>query len=286
MAITINLDDANNDGKGINFGAYLKNFDKRYFSNGYGGFINEEEQGSIPGGDYVVHGDDYVTWDGKKNGQSVIFEGAEEGWTYDFFNNHIMSGDIQAIVFGTGTKSSKNVPEYTNNGEIRIAFEAFDVNNWSKSWLSDISGGETKSLLKFLNSDSIDLVGSDGKDTFTGFAKADTLHGEGGGDKLNGGKGADMIWGDEGNDRLAGGAGADTFVFEAGDGNDRISDFRAGEVGTDIIDFGGLFATFDDVLEAATQTKAGVRIEYDGGSVLLMGVKEAALTAGDFDLTV
>lgn len=277
MAITIDLKDANNDGTGINFDSYLKTFDKKYVSSGYGGMTNETESGSIPDGDYYIYGDDYVSWDGKKNGQSVIFEGGADGWEYEF-STHTMKGDINAVTFGTQTKENDSSPEYTNNGEIRVSFEEFTTKFSTSDFVESLADGDTKKFLQFLNSDSIVFNGSSGKDTFTSFAKADILHGEAGNDRLNGGKGADQIWGDEGNDVLTGGKGGDTFVFEAGDGKDKITDFA----GTDKIDFSGQFADFDAVMDAATASKKGVTIAYDGGSVLLEGLKLANLTENHF----
>ena len=188
MAISINFSDANKDGKGIDFASYLKTFDKKYEPSDFGGFVNEDyDDGGTPGNmdDDVWKGDDYVTWDGKTNGQSVIFEGGQDGWKY-VFDGHVMGGDITAITFGTGTKESDSNPEYTNNGEIRISFAEMEIPDYSKSWISDLSDEDLKnntaSLKKFLNTDSIEFTGSTGKDTFTGFNKADTLHGEGGAD--------------------------------------------------------------------------------------------------------
>lgn len=286
MAITIDFSDANNDGKGIDFAAYLKTFDKKYEASDYGGFVNEDyDDGGTPANmqDDVWKGDDYVSWDGKTNGQSVIFEGGEDGWKY-VFDGHVMSGDITAITFGTGTKESDSNPEYTNNGEIRISFDEMEIADYSESWIADLTDEDIKnntaSLKKFLNSDSIAFNGSDGKDVFTGFNKADTLHGEGRGDTLGGGKGNDIIYGDEGNDKLAGGKGIDTFVFESGDGKDTISDFGNG---ADVIDFSGQFADFDAVLAAATDGKKGVAIAYEGGSVTLTGWEMADLKETHFD---
>ena len=282
MTISISLKDANKDGKGINFDSYLKNFDKKFEPSNYGGFINESESGSIPNGDYYIRGDDYVSYDGKKNGQSVILEGGQDGWEYEF-SSHTMSGDIQAITFGTKTKTHDNVPEFTNNGEIRIAFDEFDVPNYNNHWLRDLSNGETKGLLKFLKSDSIEFSGSNGKDVFTSFNKADVLYGQGGNDKLGGGGGADLLHGGKGRDTLTGGKGADEFVFEAGDGKDKITDFGKG---ADVINFDGQFENFDAVIDAASQSKKGVTISFDGGSVLLEGWKLADLTESHFQFDV
>ena len=239
MAITISVKDANKDGKGINFNAYMKAFDKKYEADNRGGFTNEQATGQpVPNGGYVVHGDDYVTWDGKKNGQSVIFEGGDKGWAYKFDGNdgvygtsddHTLSGDIKAITFGTGTKDT---PDFRNNGEIRITFAEFDVPNYSKTFLSGISGGDTKGLMNFLNSDSIIFKGSTGKDVFTGFKKNDELHGKGGADTLDGGKGNDKIWGDGGNDKLLGNVGNDTLY--GGNGKDKLD----GGAGNDVL-YGG-----------------------------------------------
>jgi large repetitive protein len=64
------------------------------------------------------------------------------------------------------------------------------------------------------------IVGGDGLDTLLAGA---------GNDRLFGGDGADTLVGGLGNDVLYGGGGADLFVYDAGDGNDRILDFDAGD---------------------------------------------------------
>jgi Ca2+-binding RTX toxin-like protein len=78
---------------------------------------------------------------------------------------------------------------------------------------------------------------TDGDDTLTGTTRNDTLHGLGGNDVISGLAGSDSLFGDAGNDTLRGGLGADTltggtgadlFVFEAGGGNDKITDFVSG----------------------------------------------------------
>jgi Ca2+-binding RTX toxin-like protein len=281
MAISITLKDANKDGKGIDFNAYLKAYDKKFEPSDYGGFINEDyDNGGTPGdmSDDVWRGDDYVVWDGKKNGQSVILEGDEDGWKY-VFDGHTMTGDITAVTFGTKTKTSDSNPEYTNNGEIRVAFDTFTTKFGTGDFVNSLTDGNTRQFLKFLNSDSIEFTGSSGKDSFVSFNKADVLHGGGGADKLDGAGGNDTIHGDKGSDTLTGGRGGDTFVFASGDGKDRITDFGRG---ADRIDFDGQFSDFDAIVAAAKDTGKGVRIAYDGGSVLLEGVKLADLSEGDF----
>lgn len=93
----------------------------------------------------------------------------------------------------------------------------------------DISG-VTK--LKDL-ADSIDMaagddtfIGSAENDKVTGGRGNDVLYGNLGNDRLTGGKGNDRLEGNAGNDILTSGAGNDTFVFQVGDGLDKIRDFK------------------------------------------------------------
>lgn len=64
-----------------------------------------------------------------------------------------------------------------------------------------------------------------GRDTLIGSRGADYLYAGAGKDNIRGGRGDDSIRGGEGNDILKGGAGSDSFIFQLGDGKDRIHDF-------------------------------------------------------------
>ena len=74
-----------------------------------------------------------------------------------------------------------------------------------------------------------DLVqGNSGKDNLFGDSGHDVLVGGVGDDVLKGGSGSDRLDGGQGNDLIFGGKGADKFVLRAGDGTDRIVDYRDG----------------------------------------------------------
>jgi Ca2+-binding RTX toxin-like protein len=73
------------------------------------------------------------------------------------------------------------------------------------------------------------LVGRGGADLLDGGAGDDKLLGGAGNDTLLGGDGADTLTGGRGNDTITGGAGSDIFVFAAGDRQDVITDFAAGD---------------------------------------------------------
>lgn len=130
-----------------------------------------------------------------------------------------------------------------------------------------------------------DIDGDAGNDILYGGAGNDTMEGGLGADQLFGGLGADILSGDEGNDIMNGGAGNDRFVFDSGEGDDRINGFVAG--GTDdrldLRDAAFDFVTFADVLARASNTSTGVLIDLGAGdSVRLTGVTEAELKAADF----
>ena len=74
------------------------------------------------------------------------------------------------------------------------------------------------------------LIGGAGNDTLDGGTGNDTLDGGAGNDFLNGGLGADTVDGGTGKDSISGGDGADIFTFEAGDGDDTITDLATGDV--------------------------------------------------------
>ncbi|MBU2957290.1 CAP domain-containing protein [Paracoccus sp. 1_MG-2023] len=150
-----------------------------------------------------------------------------------------------------------------------------------------IAGGAGADALHGGNGHDL-LYGGNWNDRLDGDANADTLHGQAGNDLLKGGQGYDRLYGGNGADTLSGGteadvmtggAGADIFVFEQGDGRDRITDFGNGYdrlyvdealVGDDIAAF---------VADNITDTGDGVRIAFGGGDVLTLD--GAGLTVAD-----
>lgn len=124
------------------------------------------------------------------------------------------------------------------------------------------------------------LQGGNGKDTILGQAGKDKLFGGNWHDILKGGGGNDIIFGGNGNDRMSGGKGADMFVFNSGatTGSDRITDFQDG---VDLLKFSG-GARFADF--SITPVGDDTRIDWDNGSVFLVGVSSGAITEADFIL--
>ncbi len=147
-----------------------------------------------------------------------------------------------------------------------------------------------------VGSQAADLIfGDAGNDTLNADAGNDLLHGEAGNDSLNGALGADMLNGGIGNDTLDGGEGNDVYLFNLGDGADRIAesygwgavaqsgldtmqfgvgvkaeDLRFSRVGQDLI---VKYSATDEVAVTAYFNSAGYRVEqvqFADGSVVAM----------------
>jgi Ca2+-binding RTX toxin-like protein len=104
-----------------------------------------------------------------------------------------------------------------------------------------------------------------------GGAGNDILVGSNFADVLRGGAGVDKLTGGGGNDTLTGGADFDTFIFAAGFGKDRITDFTEGSGLNDVIQFDdAVFANFNAVMAAAVQVGANVEIRLDANNVLTL----------------
>lgn len=100
-------------------------------------------------------------------------------------------------------------------------------------------------------------------------------------DTVTGTSGSNRITGAGGDDLITGGAGADIFVY-AGDrseGDDVISDFTNG---VDHIEIGGR-VRFSDLKISGYDHGSSTLIEWDHGSIVLMGVSTFAVDASDFN---
>lgn len=113
-----------------------------------------------------------------------------------------------------------------------------------------------------------------GIENLTGSAHDDVLRGDAQDNVLRGGAG---------NDVLFGGAGDDIFHFEAGFGDDVISDFTAGPASGDVIELQGLAITsFAALVAAATEDGADTVLDLGGaGAIRLTGIGLADLHESD-----
>jgi Ca2+-binding RTX toxin-like protein len=106
------------------------------------------------------------------------------------------------------------------------------------------------------------------------------------GSAIYGTKAADVLTSTSENDILTGAAGGDTFVFNAGFGEDVITDFLARGKNHDILEFDySVFASATDALAHAVQAGPDVVIRDDAGDVVtLLGVRLQQLSESDFHI--
>lgn len=125
------------------------------------------------------------------------------------------------------------------------------------------------------------LHGRAGNDTLLGGFGNDVLEGGLGTDRLSGGAGRDLLAGGAGNDVLTGGADKDVFIFNAGDGSDRITDFQnnVDELEFSVALLGSGPKTVAALLNNfATNTADGVLFDFGAkGKLLVEDTTKAAL---------
>ena len=108
--------------------------------------------------------------------------------------------------------------------------------------------------------------------------------GTSGNDTLNGTSGSDVLWGYTGNDRLNGGGGRDTYVIEANNGQDIITDAYSLTTTLPVQTGKGSYTTSQTTVQAKNIlefTVASNRIHLDLiGSDLVIGIADGAVAEG------
>ncbi|MCC1493899.1 hypothetical protein [Cognatishimia sp. F0-27] len=115
------------------------------------------------------------------------------------------------------------------------------------------------------------LIGGLGNDTLEGSNGIDTLEGGPGADMLFGNAGPDTLDGGPGNDTLNGGIARDTFIYSAGSGQDRITDFanNSDTVQIDAALLGTANPTANDLRSFAARDAEGfVVFDFGNGQTL------------------
>ncbi|OLP57970.1 hypothetical protein BJF93_14155 [Xaviernesmea oryzae] len=246
MPITIEAKDVNGDGAGIDFSAFLANFEQSFVPVGRGQFSGAD----------MISGAEYALTDA--NGYGVVLDAGDKAWAYSM-SSHTVEGSLDAVSFGGATVLDTTTRTFSQATELRIS--GLDLNDSAAANLvrSSLTARSAAELLKAIQGDSISFIGSDGADVFKGYDKADTLSGGAGNDTLWGIGGNDRLIGGDGNDTLVGGAGNDVLLGDAGNdtlkgglgldtlkggaGNDKIygedgNDKLYGEAGDDVLSGG------------------------------------------------
>ncbi len=133
------------------------------------------------------------------------------------------------------------------------------------------------------------IKGMGGNDRLMTGAGNDTGYGGVGNDTIMGQGGNDVLVGEAGRDVLSGGLGADRFVFHAGNGFDRITDFARGQGDRLVLDdalWGNARLTAAQVVSRHADVGAGfVEFDFGPGEVLrLSGITSLTGLAAAIDI--
>jgi hypothetical protein len=233
-------------------------------------------------------------------GNPVSFNN-QTGGTLDHLNND----------FHQGT-TSRWGDAVLNSGETYTIQIRYWENQGGDALSGTITGPDTTGTENLLTTDMIGVppgpeysvtgvpAGVEGNDSLDGGAGNDTISGDGGNDSIDGGTGHDSGDGGTGDDTVAGGDGDDVFVFEAGDGDDVITDFNTGNSGAlndgdqtnnDFLDldpfYGSISEVRDDlnddgILNQSTGVATGSTAL--GGSITLTGVSASDITTDNVNV--
>ncbi|XHE54870.1 hypothetical protein L0Z66_15840 [Phaeobacter sp. BS34] len=251
-------------------------------------------------------GFDVLSYEGATNGIVLYFDNPAKGWSSlvaDIVNDNVTPSS-ESIENFEGAVGTSFTDIFVGNDGANF-FKSGDGNDVISAYGGDdtIHGGEGTDTLH--GGDGFDVLSYEGHSTAvriklteqtsefipspTNYVAGDHISGFEGvigsdfDDDLNGTAGRNLLEGGAGNDRLSGGDGFDTFVFRAGHGMDRITDFTVGEDKL-MFDFGGSVDGFDiSVIESANGEETHTRIQtVDGGLIDLFGVEIDELGATSF----
>lgn len=195
MTITINMQDANNDGIGIDFEAYLNAYDAG-FTQGYWGFFNDPAAGPFSGNEYAFSSSTQsnLTTPISSSHQSVIVESGASNLNYNF-GTHNLEGSVDAINFGHGLSHNAATDSYGQANDIAISglgLSGTGAGDVVHNFVYDLMQGNTAQLNSLIQSNDLHYVSSTGNDVMYGYS------------------------------------GDDTFAFQGGNGHDVVKNFSSG----------------------------------------------------------
>jgi Ca2+-binding RTX toxin-like protein len=227
------------------------------------------------GNDTLIGGQGADVLDGGEGVDTVSYAKSHTGVTLNMATGGTVNADasqngVQPVVVDVGC-----CPDDAVNDGDGTAY--VDPSYTTVNGVTDATGDTYQGIENVLGTAFIDKI--------TGDALANRIDGAAGNDILNGAGGNDTLIGGLGNDSLAGGVGADVFVFNAGFGNDTITDFWFGVGRTDRVQLLGTdLHSFADVLAHASDTVQGVVLHVDNNldSITFVGVHLNQFNADDF----
>ncbi|WP_347312610.1 beta strand repeat-containing protein [Defluviimonas sp. SAOS-178_SWC] len=274
--------------------------------NGGGGndvFNGEDGEDSIFGGignDTINGGNQYDTIDGG-DGNDVVTGGNGRDLVDLGTGNDIFWDNAQNDIHGWDTVNAGAGADRINGGGGNDVFNGDDGNDWIAGGIGNdtINGGNQHDTIYAGAGNDVVNGGmgrdkawlGDGNDRYTdavqfGFNAHDEVFGMAGDDTINGGGGDDWLNGGTDDDVLTGGLGADSFVFLAGYGQDRVTDF-ADNVDTLVLDdalWGGGKTVAQVIADHASVVGGDTVFDFGGHSLTVAGVTNLGIFADDINI--
>ena len=179
------------------------------------------------------------------------------------------TGDDFYFFAGTSVIETDTITEaaVAAGGIDRLDFSAIPASDGLTLDL-DVNGGHGTRTVTIANANSIEQAyGGPGIDNIDGNGLANLLVGNAGGDNIDGEGGNDTIEGSAGTDILEGGANDDLFVFEAGWGNDTVTDSGGAN---DEFDFTALSANLTFNLGSVIVTQGGNTVTHLANNIEIL----------------
>ncbi len=235
---------------------------------------------------------------GQIGGRTLAFVGLERDsglMVYDItdpanatFVEYIDSGSMghispEVIDFITAENSLTGRPQIAVSFEVSGTTAVFDLGFGQDITGSvradDISGSLADDMI-FAGNGFDTVMADGGNDVINGAAGSDYIDAGAGDDLIYGSQSRDTIVGGTGNDTMNGGTSRDTFVFDLGDGQDRIVNLER----IDTIDLSATGLSFDDLTISNTRGRTWL-VEYgDQGDLIevVMDSQNPVLNENDF----
>lgn len=233
--------------------------------------------------DYLVGGVGNDTLDGGSDADALYGESGDDSLVggNNFSTDILVGGSGRDILDGASGYGDYDLMDGGSDDDLYIVDTPADLT-------FEAAGGGTDTVIAAINGagyylyphvEHLELRGS--TPFGVGNDLANRLTAGDGTQWLLGGAGDDTIDAGTGNDVLFGESGGDVFVFSAGSGADVIGDFQPGSDRIQVSGYG--FISFESLRAGFVEVNGTTAINFGGGNfVVLNGVANAALSAGDF----
>ncbi|TNC97577.1 MAG: putative Ca2+-binding hemolysin, partial [Rhodocyclaceae bacterium] len=226
------------------------------------------------------------------SGNDVFLFGPGDGW--DLISQAMSSvGDYDVVRFAAGIAAA-DVAVLRHGADLVISLPAAEEGITLQSWFAAGEGAYPArvSAMEFADGTVWDTAafatmpgeihGTEAGDELNGTEGNEIISGLGGGDEIHASSGNDILIGGEGDDYLSGGYGNDVYVFNRGDGWDRIYQYSAGEGDSDAIHFGAGISALDVTVGRNSSNDVILQLVDSGNGVQLIDGFEAPLPKVEF----